>query len=60
MNAKWSIPGPSALRAVCEGKLAPHKHPRRVFYADELPRTAATGQIQRKQLVEEILAARAG
>ncbi|MCF2526925.1 class I adenylate-forming enzyme family protein [Yinghuangia soli] len=54
-----SIPGPAALRTACEGRLAPHKHPRRVFYAETLPRTTATGQIQRKQLVEEILAARA-
>ncbi|MDI2131185.1 class I adenylate-forming enzyme family protein [Yinghuangia seranimata] len=54
-----SIPGPSAIRAGCEGRLAGHKHPRRVFYADALPRTPATGQIQRKQLVDEILSARA-
>ncbi|MEU8138393.1 class I adenylate-forming enzyme family protein [Streptodolium elevatio] len=53
-----SIPGPAALRKVCEGRLASHKHPRRVFYADELPRTAATGQVQRKQLVDDIMAAR--
>lgn len=55
-----SMPGPAAVRKICEGRLAPHKHPRRVFYADELPRTAATGQVQRLQLVEEILSARAG
>jgi fatty-acyl-CoA synthase len=55
-----AIPGPAAIRTACEGRLASHKHPRRVFYADELPRTPATGQVRRRQLVDEILASRAG
>jgi acyl-CoA synthetase (AMP-forming)/AMP-acid ligase II len=53
-----AIPGPAAIRTACEGRLASHKHPRRVFYAESLPRTPATNQVQRKQLVEEILTAR--
>jgi acyl-CoA synthetase (AMP-forming)/AMP-acid ligase II len=43
-----------ALRAHCEGRLAPFKQPRRVEIVDELPRTAATRQVQRSLLVERI------
>jgi acyl-CoA synthetase (AMP-forming)/AMP-acid ligase II len=55
-------PGESAgldvetLRAHCVGRLADFKHPRRVEIVDELPRTAATGQVQRTLLVERITA----
>ena len=42
------------LRAHCEGRLATFKQPRRVELVDALPRTAATGQIQRSLLVERI------
>ncbi|MBV8950748.1 MAG: AMP-binding protein [Actinobacteria bacterium] len=45
-----------ALRRHCDGRLAPFKHPRRVELVDELPRTPATGQIQRTLLVERIVA----
>ena len=45
-----------ALRAHCEGRLAPFKRPRRLEVVDALPRTAATGQIQRTLLVERITA----
>jgi len=38
------------LRAHCAARLAPHKHPRRLKVVDALPRTAATGQIQRRLL----------
>jgi acyl-CoA synthetase (AMP-forming)/AMP-acid ligase II len=55
------VPAPGAappsvddLRAHCDGRLAPFKHPRRVEVADALPRTAATGQVQRTLLVERI------
>ncbi|MEN8159870.1 MAG: AMP-binding protein, partial [Myxococcota bacterium] len=44
-----------ALRAHCEGRLAGFKHPRRLALARELPRTAATGQVQRALLVERIV-----
>ena len=40
-----------ALRAYGENRLAPHKQPRRLQQVDSLPRTAATGQIQRRLLV---------
>ena len=43
-----------ALRAHCAGRLAPFKHPRRVEVVDALPRTAATGQVQRALLVARI------
>jgi len=47
-----------ALRAHCEGRLAAFKQPRRVAIVDALPRTAATGQIQRPLLVERLQQAR--
>jgi fatty-acyl-CoA synthase len=43
-----------ALRAHCEGRLAGFKQPRRVAIVTELPRTAATGQVQRPLLVERL------
>jgi fatty-acyl-CoA synthase len=49
--------GVDALRAHCEGRLAGFKQPRRVELIDELPRTAATGQIQRTLIIERINAA---
>ena len=39
------------LRAFGESRLAPHKQPRRLQQVACLPRTAATGQIQRRLLV---------
>jgi len=44
------------LRAHCEGRLATFKQPRRVELVDALPRTPATGQIQRSLLVERLTA----
>lgn len=38
------------LRAHIGERLAPFKHPRRVVTVDRLPRTAATGQVQRARL----------
>jgi fatty-acyl-CoA synthase len=43
-----------ALRAHCEGRIAGFKRPRRLVLVAELPRTAATGQIQRALLIERI------
>jgi acyl-CoA synthetase (AMP-forming)/AMP-acid ligase II len=43
-----------AIRAHCDGTLAAFKQPRRVESVPELPRTAATGQVQRSLLVERI------
>jgi acyl-CoA synthetase (AMP-forming)/AMP-acid ligase II len=42
------------LRAHLAGRLAPYKHPRRLELAAELPRTAATRQVQRALLVERL------
>ncbi len=46
----------ASLQGFCDGRLARFKHPRRLELRDGLPRTAATGQVQRLLLVEEILA----
>jgi len=46
------------LRAHCEGRLARYKHPRRVEVVDSLPRTPATGQVQRTLIVERLAARR--
>jgi fatty-acyl-CoA synthase len=46
-----------SLRAHCAGRLAGFKHPRRLELIDALPRTPATGQIQRTLLVERLRAA---
>jgi acyl-CoA synthetase (AMP-forming)/AMP-acid ligase II len=42
----------AALRAHCEEHLARFKHPRRLHLVEEIPRTRATGQPQRRQLLE--------
>jgi acyl-CoA synthetase (AMP-forming)/AMP-acid ligase II len=42
------------LRSHCEGRLAGHKHPRRLVIAAALPRTPATGQVQRTLLAERV------
>lgn len=38
----------------CKKNLAPFKIPKRIFFADELPRTA-TGKIQRRMVAEHFL-----
>jgi len=45
-----------ALRDYAEGRIAGFKKPRRLLVREALPRTTATGQVQRALLVEEILA----
>jgi acyl-CoA synthetase (AMP-forming)/AMP-acid ligase II len=40
------------LRRFCAGKLTAYKHPRHVIVIESLPRTATTGQIQRRVLTE--------
>jgi fatty-acyl-CoA synthase len=47
-------PTVEGVRAHCDGRLAGFKHPRRVEYVPDLPRTAATGQVQRSLIVERI------
>ncbi len=46
----------AALSEHCKGRLAPFKRPRRVEVTDALPRTPATGQVQRTLLLERLLA----
>ena len=46
-----------ALREHCGSQLAGFKHPRRLELVDALPRTAATGQVQRSLIVERIVSA---
>jgi acyl-CoA synthetase (AMP-forming)/AMP-acid ligase II len=49
-------PSLSDLQGRCEDLLADFKKPRRLEFADTFPRTAATGQVLRSRLVDEILA----
>jgi len=42
------------LREGCRHRLAPFKQPRRLELVDALPRTAATGQVQRSLVVERL------
>lgn len=44
------------LRERCAGTLAAYKHPRALRVVDALPRTAATGQVQRRLLVDRFTA----
>jgi fatty-acyl-CoA synthase len=44
------------VQKVSDAQLAGFKRPRRLEIVDALPRTAATGQVQRMLLVEQILA----
>jgi acyl-CoA synthetase (AMP-forming)/AMP-acid ligase II len=48
----------SDLQRYCEGRIAGFKKPRRLALAEALPRTAATGQVQRTLLVEQIATGR--
>jgi acyl-CoA synthetase (AMP-forming)/AMP-acid ligase II len=56
--ARTGFPPPALedLRAHCSGALASFKHPRRLEVVDALPRTGATGQVQRTLIVERLLA----
>jgi len=54
VRAGTSAPDLDALRSYCSGRLAPFKHPRRLAIVDALPRTAATGQVQRALIVNRI------
>jgi fatty-acyl-CoA synthase len=44
----------AAIRAHCDGRLASFKQPRRLEVVPGLPRTAATGQVQRTLIVEQL------
>jgi fatty-acyl-CoA synthase len=47
------VPTVDGLRAHIGPRLATFKHPRRVVETDVLPRTSATGQVQRAKLVTQ-------
>jgi fatty-acyl-CoA synthase len=49
------LPTLETARALCTGRLAAYKHPRRLEVLDALPRTPATGQIQRRLIVQALL-----
>ena len=49
-----SAPELGELRELCAGTLASYKRPRRLFVVDRIPRTVATGQVQRRLLVERL------
>jgi acyl-CoA synthetase (AMP-forming)/AMP-acid ligase II len=44
------------LQKLCDGRLAPFKKPRRLELVQALPRTPATGQVQRALLVQRLAA----
>ncbi len=50
-----SPPSLEEARAWCSGRLAAFKHPRALRVVDALPRTPATGQLQRRVLVEALI-----
>jgi acyl-CoA synthetase (AMP-forming)/AMP-acid ligase II len=52
-----AAPDLAVLRTVCAGRLATYKHPRHLEIVADIPRTAATGQVQRRLLVERLAAA---
>ena len=52
--AVGSAPELASLRAFCAESLASYKHPRRLVVVDEIPRTPATGQVQRRRLIEQL------
>ena len=54
VRAGHQAPDVERLRAHCAGRLATFKHPRRVATAATIPRTPATGQVQRRLLVERL------
>jgi fatty-acyl-CoA synthase len=47
-------PDLASLRTFCTESLASYKQPRRLVLVDEIPRTPATGQVQRRRLIEQL------
>jgi acyl-CoA synthetase (AMP-forming)/AMP-acid ligase II len=56
LAAGAEAPDVDDLRAWCGDRLASFKHPRRIVVVEALPRTPATGQVQRTLMVERIVA----
>ena len=52
--ADGPVPDLGRLRSHLDGRLARFKHPRRVVAVREIPRTPATGQVQRRRLREQV------
>ena len=52
--ADGAPPSLEAIREHCTGRLATFKHPRAVHVMSSIPRTPATGQIQRRLILEAI------
>lgn len=48
------VPDVERLRSHLDGRLARFKHPRRVAVLPEIPRTPATGQVQRRRLRDQV------
>jgi acyl-CoA synthetase (AMP-forming)/AMP-acid ligase II len=53
-----SPPSVETIRAHAAGRLTSFKHPRQIACVDEIPRTAATGQIQRSRIRADLSAPR--
>jgi fatty-acyl-CoA synthase len=54
VRAGAEAPDLDAIRSFCAGRLSSFKHPRRLAVVDALPRTPATGQVQRTLIVERL------
>ena len=54
-ESQLAPPTLEAIRALCDGRLAAYKHPRRLEVVEALPRTPATGQLQRRLIVQALL-----
>jgi acyl-CoA synthetase (AMP-forming)/AMP-acid ligase II len=52
--AAGAAPTVDELAAHCDGRLARFKRPRRVVVVEEIPRTASTGQVQRRLIVDRL------
>jgi fatty-acyl-CoA synthase len=59
LHPQASLPAVSTLRQFLEGKIASPAHPRRIVGASFLPRTAATGQLQRQKIKQVVTNSRA-
>ena len=55
MSPGEALPTIERIKAHVSGRLAPYKHPRHVMQLDMLPRTPATGQIQRSQVRDMLI-----
>jgi fatty-acyl-CoA synthase len=53
LNEGVTVPSVEELRSHIGGRLAAYKHPRRVVEVEVLPRTSATGQVQRAKLAQQ-------